>query len=134
MKPQFPHRTIGIEPRSRKDLVAAPHSLQGGHFGPLAIAVTGSGINVEWFLCLLRKTLRSNCHEGNREPSHARTYSVLADCYDAGGKRRCDRQLCHDSIANVVPYWQRCAQMFKLFWRIRMQETLALNARRKILQ
>jgi hypothetical protein len=83
MKLQFPHRTIGIEPRSRKDLVAAPHSLQGGHFAPLAIAVTGSGINVEWFLCLLRKTLRSNCHEGNREPPHARTYSVLAACYDA---------------------------------------------------
>ena len=85
MKPQFPHRTIGIEPRSRKDLVAAPHSLQGGHFAPVAIAVTGSGINVESFLCLLRKTLRSNCHEGNRESPHARTYSVLADCYDAEG-------------------------------------------------
>jgi len=41
---------MGIEPRSRNDRVAAPHSLQDGQFAPLAIAATGSGINVESFL------------------------------------------------------------------------------------
>jgi len=62
---------MGSEPRSRNDLVAAPHNLQGGHFAPLAIAAAGSGINVESFLCAASQTLCLNCHEGNRKPSRA---------------------------------------------------------------
>jgi hypothetical protein len=78
MKPQLSHLTIGIEPRSRNDLVAAPHNLQAGNFAPLAVKTAGSRINAELFLCAALQTLCLNCTKGNREPPHARWRATLA--------------------------------------------------------